>query len=157
MISINATFLAELVSFTLFVLFTRSFIWPAIDKLLSERRERINQHLFSIKKQEELILASKKESERIINEAKTQALQVIEETKNRCLDLNYAAKKKAEIVKKEIIDSARVSAALEAQKINKKIMEEAMSIAKNYAELILKRSIDEKDDDQLIRDVVSKI
>lgn len=157
MININATFLVELVSFSVLVLFTRRFIWPALNNILTERRSKIEDQLRSFQTQEEFVLASKKESERIINEAKAQALKVIEDTKMRCLDLTYEAKQQAEIIKQQIIENGRMSAILEVQKINEQLLKDSIARAKDYAEIILKRQISQEDDENLIQDLINKI
>jgi F-type H+-transporting ATPase subunit b len=91
-VSINATLIGQMITFTLLVWFTMKYIWPPLITALEERRAKIADGLAAAEKgQEEMERAEKRASEKlkaakeqsadIINLAQKRANEVVEESK----------------------------------------------------------------------------
>ncbi len=90
--NINATLLGQMITFMLFILFTKKYVWPPLTQALRERQEKIADGLAAAERgHHDLALAkeraaqnlrtSKEEAAKIIEEAKKYASQIVENAK----------------------------------------------------------------------------
>jgi F-type H+-transporting ATPase subunit b len=135
-VSIGATLLGQMITFMLFVLFTMRFVWPPIQKALSERQNKVAAGLAAAERgHHDLMLAqesiskqlkdTKLEVGRLLDDAKQQAGKIVEDAKShaqqeavRLVDLAHAEIEQLERQAKEALRSqvARI-AMLGAEKV----------------------------------------
>ncbi len=153
--SINATLIGQIITFTLLVWFTMKYIWPPIYNALEERKRKIAEGLAAAEKgQEEILLAEKKakgllktakdESSEIVSMAQKQAGDIVEESKN-------SAKKEGD----RLILAAKAQIEQEIQQSREVLRKEVAALAVSAAEQILTVEID-KNKHQEIVDKISK-
>ncbi len=142
--SINATLLGQMITFILFVWFTKRFVWPPLIKALNDRQAKIADglaaaergHLELAKAQElvaQRIKESKEESANIIVEAKKQADSIVD------LARIQAHEEGARIIQQ---GHAEVERLMEQAK--ESLRTQVATIAMFGAQKVLERSIDEK-------------
>ena len=95
--NLNLTFLGQMISFAILVIFTLKFIWPPINAAIEERQRKIAEGLAaadnsqktlaeaSEKANDELKIARSKANE-IIESAHQRANQIIEAAKNEAIE-----------------------------------------------------------------------
>ncbi|WP_343155153.1 F0F1 ATP synthase subunit B [Buchnera aphidicola (Kurisakia onigurumii)] len=155
--NLNATILGQAISFLLFVLICMKFIWPPIIKKIESRKQKIINALESIKKKnielnklqkniKEKIQQSKLESSIILEKAYRNKEKILQETKIE------AEKEKIKIIAqaKNLIDLERKKIFLESKKY-------IGDLSLKIAEKILQKSINKKDNDILIKKIISKL
>ncbi|WP_343128611.1 F0F1 ATP synthase subunit B [Buchnera aphidicola (Kurisakia onigurumii)] len=155
--NLNATILGQAISFLLFVLICMKFIWPPIIKKIESRKQKIINALESIKKKnielnklqkniKEKIQQSKLESSIILEQAYRNKEKILQETKIQ------AEKEKIKIITqaKNLIDLERKKIFLESKKY-------IGDLSLKIAEKILQKSINKKDNDILIKKIISKL
>ena len=91
--NINATLLAQLIMFVLFVAFCMKYVWPPIIAALEARKKQIADGLAAADRgKHELELASKRASESL-HDAKQKAAEIIVQAEKRATQLIEEAKK----------------------------------------------------------------
>lgn len=140
--NINVTLLGQMITFALFVWFTKSFVWPPLIKALKERQAKIADGL-----------AAAERGHVELEQAQAQAAQFLKDSKEKGANLVLEAQKQADL----IVDNARQQAHEEGQRIiqqaqtevehmieqaKEKLRKEVASIAMLGAQKVLERSID---------------
>ena len=139
--NLNATLIAQLVVFFVFVLFTMKFVWPPITKALDERADKIKAGLEAADKAKtDLALAEKKVVDEMRHAresaadlrggAEKQAAQIIEEARAEASRIVAAAREAAEL-----------EAAAAAQHAKDALRDQVALLAVAGAEQILRREI----------------
>lgn len=143
--SINETLIGQMITFALFVWFTMKFVWPALEKTLNDRQEKIAQGLLAAERgHKELELAQKYATERI-HEAKTQALEIIEQAKKQADTIVREAKKQANVEKGQIVEAGHREVELEWALAHEKLQKEIIELTVNSTEKLLDRVMTEQD------------
>lgn len=142
MISINMTLLGQMITFLLFVAFTKRFVWPPMTQALKDRQAKIADGL-----------AAAERGHLELSRAKESALAEIKRAKEASSNLLVDAKKQSD----QIIDQARVRAQEEGQRIiqqaqaeidqqvlqaKESLRQQVATIALFGAEKILEKSVD---------------
>ena len=155
--NLNATLIAQLVVFLIFVLFTKKFVWPPIIKALDERAKKIEDGLTAADKAKaDVVLAEKRAGEELRTaresaanlrgNAEKQAAGIVEEARTE------AAK---------IVADARKAAEAEAQAVVPRIKEDLRAqvavLAVAGAEQILRREIDAKAHAELLANLKQEL
>ncbi len=154
---INATLIGQMITFTVFILFTMKFVWPPIKQAMSEREKRIADGLASAERsQHELELAKERAAEHI-REAKAQAAEIIEKANRQGVSLVEEARAEARAV------AAREQAAAEAR-IEQEVSQARAELRRNVSDLailgasrILEREVDAKAHQQMLDELANQV
>lgn len=139
--NLNATLIAQLVVFLVFVLFTMKFVWPPITKALDERAQKITDGLAAADKAKtDLALAEKRVGEELRKAresasdlrgvAEKQASQLIDEARAEAARIVAAAR-----------EAAEAEAEVVAQRAREELRAQVAALAVSGAERILRREI----------------
>lgn len=155
--NINLTLLGQMITFGLFVIFTKQFVWPPIIQALKERQSKIADGLAAAER-------GHLELARALEDAALAIKQSKDEAGNIILD----AKKQSDV----ILDHARVQAREEGQRIiaqahtevqhmiaqaKEELRKQVASIALVGAEKILQSSIDSKTHQGMLEKLAEEI
>ncbi len=154
---INATLIGQMITFTVFILFTMKFVWPPIKQAMSEREKRIADGLASAERsQHELELAKERAAEHI-REAKAQAAEIIEKANRQGVSLVDEAREEARAV------AERERAAAEAR-IEQEVSQARAELRRNVSDLailgasrILEREVDAKAHQQMLDELADQV
>ncbi len=154
---INATLIGQMITFTVFILFTMKFVWPPIKQAMSEREKRIADGLASAERsQHELELAKERAAEHI-REAKAQAAEIIEKANRQGASIVDEARDEARAV------AEREKAAAEAR-IEQEVSQARAELRRNVSELailgasrILEREVDAKAHQQMLDELANQV
>src|SRR5512142_2746213 len=101
--NINATLIAQLVMFVLFVWFCMKFVWPPIVGALENRRKQIADGLAAAERgKHEMELAAKRASD-VLREAKEKASEIVAHAEKRGVEIVEEEKNKARAEAERII------------------------------------------------------
>ena len=153
----NATLIGQSITFIVFVWFCMKFIWPPIMNALAERKAKIAEGLAAADRGKHEQELAKKRATETLYEAKQQAAEIIHRAEKRAADIVEEAKNDA------IEEGNRVKAAAQAeieQEVNRAretLRGQVVEIATAGAARILKRELDASANDELIKDLVTRI
>jgi len=140
-VNLNATLIAQLVVFLVFVLFTMKFVWPPITKALDERAQQVRDGLSAADKAKtDLALAEKRVGEELRKAresasdvrgvAEKQAAQIVEDARAEATRIVAAAR-----------EAAETEAAAAVQRAKEDLRGRVAELAVAGAERILRREI----------------
>ena len=81
--SINATLIGQMITFTLLVWFTMKYVWPPIIAAMEERKAKIADGLAAAEKGQDEIKLAEKKAKGLLKEAKEQSVEIISSAQKR--------------------------------------------------------------------------
>jgi F-type H+-transporting ATPase subunit b len=141
-VSINATLIAQLIEFLIFVGFTMKFVVPPIMSALEERAKKIANGLaYADRAKLELNEAHKRVDAELSQSRADNQVRLAEAERQGALVI-ADARKAAEAEKARILAEARAEADQEVQRARDALREQVAALAVKGAEQILKKEID---------------
>ncbi len=140
--SINATLIGQMITFTLLVWFTMKYIWPPIMQALEERKKKIAEGLAAAERgQEEMELAEKK-AKSVLKEAKEQSAEIVTLAQKRANELVEESKDNAKKEGERLILAANAQIEHDMQTAQEGLRKEVSVLALKAAEQILQSEVD---------------
>jgi len=155
--NINLTLIAQMVTFGFFVWFCMKFVWPPIMNALEERKVTIADGLAAAEKgqyEEEL---AKNRAIEILKEAKGQAQEIISQAEKRHAEIVDSAKDDARIEAERIVAAGNAEIEQESNRAREVLRGQVVSLAVQGASKVLKKEIDAKANDDLLKDLVAQL
>jgi F-type H+-transporting ATPase subunit b len=141
-VGINLTLFGQMLTFLVFVWFTKKFVWPPVMQALEERRARIADGLAAADRgQKALENADALVAERL-REARQQATQIIEQAERRGAELVEEAKDNATAAGDRILAQARAEIEQDTSRAREALRGEVAAIALSGARQLLEREVD---------------
>ena len=154
--SINATLIGQVITFTLLVWFTMKYIWPPLIEALEERKKKIAEGLAAAERgQEEKDLAEKR-AMAVLKEAKEQSADIVNMAHKRANEMVEESKETAKKEGERLVLAAEAQIEQEVQQAREGLRKEVSALALNAAEQILQAEVDESRHKKII-DNVSKV
>ena len=155
--NINLTLIGQSITFAFFIWFCMKFVWPPIMKALHERRTKIADGLAAAEKgQHEQELAKQRAAE-ILKEAKEQAGDIIRNSEKRAAEIVDAAKNDAKAEGDRIIKAAEAEIEQNITRAREELRGQVVSLAVAGASKVLKKEIDAKANEDLIKDLAAQL
>lgn len=140
--SINATLIGQMITFTLLVWFTMKYIWPPLIDALEERKKKIASGLAAAERgQEEMELAEKK-AKGVLKEAKDQSAEIVSMAQKRANEIVEESKGTAKKEGERILASTQAQIEQEVQQAKEGLRKEVSELALTASEQILEAEID---------------
>jgi len=156
-VSINATLIGQMITFTLLVWFTMQYVWPPLIEALEERKKKIAEGLAAAEKgQEDMKLAEKKATQ-YLKEAKAESANIIALAQKRANEIVEESKHTAQLEGERMIQAAKAQVEQEIQQARENLRKEVSSLALKAAEQILQQEIDKAKHKDLIREVSNQL
>jgi len=141
-VGINLTLFGQMLTFLVFIWFTKKFVWPPVMQALEERRARIAEGLAAAERgQKALENADAQVAERL-REARQQASQIIEQSERRGAELVEEAKADAQAAGERILAQARAEIEQDTNRAREALRGEVSAIALAGARQLLEKEID---------------
>lgn len=155
--NINATLLAQLIMFALFVWFCMKFVWTPIMAALEQRKKQIADGLADAERaKHDLELAAKRSTE-ILREAKEKAGEIIANAEKRGMEIVEDEKAKAKLEADRLLTGAKAEISQEVFRAKEQLRTQVSAIALAGAGKILGREIDAKAHNDLLDKLVAEI
>jgi len=152
-VSINATLIGQMITFTLLVWFTMKYIWPPLIGAIEERKAKIAEGLAAAEKgQHDMELAAKKAA-LVLREAKQQSADIINLAQKRANEIVEESKGTAKLEGVRMIDGAKAQIEQEILQAQEAMRKEVSALALKAAGQILKQEIDKAKH----KDLISKV
>ena len=140
--SINATLIGQMITFTLLVWLTMKYVWPPIIAALEERKAKIAEGLAAAEKGQEDVRLAEKKAKSILKEAKEQSAEIISSAQKRANELVEESKQHARTEGERLIEAAKAQIDQERAQARENLRKEVSALALRAAEQILKEEID---------------
>ena len=140
--SINATLIGQMITFTLLVWLTMKYVWPPIIAALEERKAKIAEGLAAAEKGQEDVRLAEKKAKSILKEAKEQSAEIVSSAQKRANELVEESKQQARSEGERLIEAAKAQIEQERAQAKENLRKEVSALALRAAEQILKEEID---------------
>lgn len=140
---ITITLVGQMITFLLFVWFTRAFVWPPVIKALKDRQAKIADGLAAAERGQAELLRAQDQVALDIKEGKQKASNLIVEAQKQADILIDDARQKAHEEGQRIIQQAHAEIDQMVKDAKESLRKQVASLALIGAEKILERSIDE--------------
>jgi F-type H+-transporting ATPase subunit b len=156
-VNITATLLGQMLAFVMLIIFVNRVLWGPVSKMLEDRQKRIADGLAAGEKgRHELELAEKRAKESL-HDAKGKAGEIIALAEKRASEIVEQAKQDARAEAERIQDSAKADLDKEVHRAKEVLRGQVSSIAVAGASKILKKEINAKAHEDLLKDLVAQI
>ena len=155
--NINLTLIGQTITFIFFVLFCMKFIWPPLVAALEERKKIIADGLAAAEKGKHDGELAKQRVLDTLKDAKVQAQDIINLAEKRASEIVEESKETARVEGERIIAAANAELEQEVNRAREQLRGQVVSLAVSGASKVLKREIDEKANDDLLKDLVAQL
>lgn len=140
--SINATLIAQMITFGILIWVTMKFIWPPLIRAMDERAQRIAEGLAAADRNQKELAQTQDKVNEALKEARAKANEIIEQAHQRGLQIVDAAKQDAiaEGVRQKSLVESEIAAS--ATRAREDLRKQVSALAVSGAEKLLRREID---------------
>ena len=155
--SINATLIGQMITFTLLVWFTMKYVWPPIMAALEERKTKIAEGLAAAERGQDEIKLAEKKAKSVLREAKEQSAEIIATAQKRANELVEESKLQAKTEGERLLEAAKAQIEQEMLQARENLRKEVSSLALRAAEQILKEEIDKAKHQDILNRAVEQL
>jgi F-type H+-transporting ATPase subunit b len=133
------------------------FVWPPVMAALNERKQKIADGLAAAEKGKHDEELAKERAAEVLKEAKAKAQEIISGAEKRASQIVEEAKDTARTEGDRILAAANAEIEQEVNRARESLRGEVVSLAVAGAGRVLKREIDEKANEDLLKDLVAQL
>jgi F-type H+-transporting ATPase subunit b len=156
-VSINATLIGQMITFTLLVWFTMKYIWPPLFESLEQRKKKIADGLAAAEKGHEEIQLAEKKAKGMLIQAKDESATIINSAQKRANDIVEESKETAKKEGERLIHAAKAQIEQEIQQAREGLRKEISALALSAAEQILGAEIDKTKHKEILSKVSNQL
>jgi F-type H+-transporting ATPase subunit b len=150
-VDINATLIGQAIWFAIFIWFTMKFVWPPLQRAMSNREKQIAEGLAAAERgKHDLELASHR-AEEILRKAKAQAQEIIGNADKRAAQIVEEGKEVAKHEGAKLVAGAQAEIEREVSRAKEALRSQVAMLAVSGASKILEREVDPKTHAQLLQ------
>ena len=155
--NINLTLIGQSITFAFFIWFCMKYVWPPIMNALHERRTKIADGLAAAEKGVHEEQLAKTRAAEILKEAKEQAGDIIRNAEKRAAEIIDEAKSDAKAEGDRLVKAAQAEIEQNVTRAREELRGQVVSLAVAGASKVLKKEIDEKANEDLIKDLAAQL
>ncbi len=155
--SINATLIGQMITFTLLVWFTMKYIWPPLIGAIEERKSKIAEGLAAAEKGQEDMELAVKRAANVLREAKQQSADIVNLAQKRANEIVEESKGTAKQEGARMIEAAQAQIEQEMQRAQEQMRKEVSALALKAAGQILQQEIDKAKHKELLGKVSEQL
>jgi len=155
-VNINFTLIGQMITFAIFVWVTMTYVWPMLEAELKNRSKKIAEGLSAAKEGHEILAKSKENASIEVQKAKKQAAEILARANNKVVILMEDAKRDAKVECDNMVKTAKVHIQQEQNQARASLQAEVVSLVIKGVEKILSKSINNKDNADIISKIIRK-
>lgn len=155
--NINVTLFAQIVAFVLMIWFVNRVLWGPLTRMLAERQKRVADGLAAAEKGKHDLELSEKRAREVLEQARGQVATMLAQSERRATEIVEEAKAEARVQGERIVEAARGEIERETNRAREQLRAQVAELAAAGAAKIIKREIDRRAHDDLMKDLVSQI
>jgi len=153
----NYTLIGQSITFFVFVWFCMKFVWPPIMNALHARKAKIADGLAAAEKGQHEEELAKNRAVEILKEAKDQAGEVIRQAEKRASEIVDAASQDAKAEGERLVHAAQAEIEQNITRAREELRGQVVTLAVAGAGKVLKKEIDEKANEGLLKDLAAQL
>lgn len=142
--NINATLIAQAISFAILIWFTVKFVWPMITVAIDERNKRIADGLAAAEQGRRTLADAEKHGELAVKSARQRGEEIIQQADKRATQMIEEAKAAAKTEGDRLVAGAKAEIEQEIAQARSMLRDQVAMLAVAGAEKILRREVDAK-------------
>ena len=154
---INMTLLGQSVAMIIFVWFCMKYIWPPIMNAIEERQTQIADGLAAAERGQQSLDKAKVEAGDIVDDARKQATTILDQAHARANEIVAEGKADGSKERERQVAAAGAEVEQEANRAREELRGQVSAIAVASAEKILRREIDSKTHDDILRKLAAEL
>ena len=151
------TLIGQSIVFVIFVWFCMKYVWPPIMNALNERKAKIADGLAAAEKGQHEEELAKQRAIELLKEAKEQAGDVIRNAEKRAAEIVDEAKNDAKAEGERLVNAAQAEIEQNITRAREELRGQVVSLAVAGAGKVLKKEIDEKANESLLKDLAAQL
>ncbi len=155
--NINMTLLGQMITFLLFVLFTKKYVWPHLTDALAERQQKIADGLAAAERGHKDLEIAQSTAVEKIRMAKAEAMQIVDDAKKQATLVVENAKKEALEEGVKLREKTQADLEQMAVQAHEALRVKAAQMAILGAEKVLQSKIDQAANQELIESLVKEL
>lgn len=154
---INMTLVGQMLTFLVFIWFTKKFVWPPVMKAMEERRQKIADGLAAAERGQKALEEADAQVAERVREARQQASQIIEQAERRGSEIVEEAKSDAREQGDRMLAQAQAEIEQETNRVREALRGEVAAIALAGAQQLLEKEIDPASHRELLDKLASQL
>lgn len=155
--SINATFIGQIIVFLILLWFIFKFVTPPISAALDARAKKIAEGLAAAERGQKDLDEAKARADGVVQEARDRANQIIDQASRRSTEIIEQAKQSALHEGDRLIASAKQQIELEATRAREELRRQVADLSVRTASKLLGREIDAGKHADILGELASEI
>ncbi|ADJ29850.1 F0F1 ATP synthase subunit B [Nitrosococcus watsonii] len=155
--NVTVTLIGQMVAFGILIWFVNRFLWGPLTNLMEERKKRVADGLAAAERGKHERELAEKRAKETLHEAKEKAAEIITQAQKRAGEIIEEAKEAAQAEGERLKISANAEIQQEMNRAREDLRSQVVSIAVAGASKILKRELDEKANEALVKELVAQI
>jgi F-type H+-transporting ATPase subunit b len=156
-LTINGTFIIELIAFLLMLAFLARFAYPAIDAAAQRRQRAIAEALESAEKQRKEAQEKLEQAQEQLEDARRQAQEVISGASRSAEQIRQDLKERGEEEAKRLVESARRDIEAARQQALESVRQQVAGMVVVATEKVIGESLDEQRHRKLIDEAIKEV
>lgn len=149
--------LANLVNFLIIFWLLKRYAFEPVKKMLQERQERISEGLDSAEKAKTELMMAKENYSAEMNKARAEAQEIVQQAYEQSKAMIARSETEAQEKVRGIVQEAREAIRKERDAMERELQQKTVTIAVAIAEKVLKKTLDEKTEAALIKELSDSI
>jgi F-type H+-transporting ATPase subunit b len=156
-VDLNLTLFGQMITFALFIWFTKRFVWPVLIKAINDREAKIADGLAAAERGRHELDLSQERAKELLHDAKAKAIDVVDQAHKQATHILEEARAEARVLAERMVSVAEeeIMQAKHAAKIA--LQKELGMMVVKGAERILKQNINGAVNDRLISDLIAEV
>ena len=155
--NIGLTLIGQMITFLLFVLFTKRYVWPPLQKALQERQAKIVDGLAAAERGHHDLALAQEAAAKQIKTAKGEAAEILDGAKKQAASLIDTAKEQAREEGQRLLEKAEGDVEQMFTQAREQLRKQVANIAILGAEKVLERQVDEASNQALLDKLVNEL
>ncbi len=144
---------AQLVNFLIIYYLVKRYLFPPLVKAIQERQKTIEEGVNKAKEAETKLMLASQEYEDRLSEARAKAREIINSAYQEAEEITKQARGRAEIEAKQMIKAAQAEIDKQREQAERELRAYAVKLATLIAEKLMRKSIDEQTQAQIIKEL----
>jgi F-type H+-transporting ATPase subunit b len=153
----GGTLLGQIITFLVFVWFTKKFVWPPVIQAMDERRQKIADGLAAAERGRRELEQADVQVGEVMKEARKQAASIVDQASKRGSEIVEEAKANARTEGERLVAAAQAEIEREVAHAREALRSEVAGIAVAGAGRILKREINAAAHAELMDELTAQI
>ncbi len=155
--NINLTLIGQSIAFFVFVWFVMKYVWPPLINVLNERKNTIADGLAAAERGKHQQELAEKRAAEVIHEARDRAAEIIAKAEQRANEIIDDAKNAARSEGDRLKAAANAEIEQEVFRAKEQLRGQVVSLAVAGAGKVLRKEIDAKSHESMLKDLVAQI